>query len=76
MIGSSNWAKDVPPISLTLDETTVSGNENLNVVFSALPTHVSPERSVRNFVVLSFVVPTSMSPILIVAVAAVFERCT
>ena len=76
MIGSSNWANDVPPTSFILDETIVSGIENLNEVFSALPTHTSPVRSVKNFVVLSFVIPTSISPILIVAVAAVFERGT
>ena len=71
MIGVSNCAKDVPPMSLTLVETTSSGNENLYVVFSTLPTQASPERSVKNFVVLSFVAPTFISPILNYAVAAV-----
>ena len=76
MIGVSNCANDVPPMSLTLVETTSSGNENLYVVFSTLPTQASPERRVKNFVVLSFVVPTFISPILIDAVAAVLERGT
>ena len=76
MIGSSNCAKDVPPISLTLVEVTSSGNENRYVVFSALPTQTRPERRVKNFVVLSLVGPTFISPIVIVAVAAVFERGT
>ena len=46
------------------------------MVFAILPTHTSPERSVRNLGVLSFVLPKFISPILIVAIAAVFERGT
>ena len=46
------------------------------MVLSELPTQTSPERSVKNFVVLSFVAPTFISPIRIDAVAAVFERGT
>ena len=76
MIGSLNCAKDVPPISLTLVDVTSSGIENLNVVFSAFPTHTKPDRNVRNFGVLSVVVPKFISLIRIVAVAAVFERGT
>ena len=76
MIGSSNCAKDVPPISLTLVETISSGIEKRYVVFSELPTQTSPARSLKNFVVLSFVAPTFISLNRIVAVAAVFERGT
>ena len=76
LIGSSNCAKDVPPISITLVEVTSSGIEKRNVVLFALPTQTRPERNVKNFVVLSFVAPTFISPILIVAIAAVFERGT
>ena len=61
MIGLSNCAKDVPPMSLTLVEVTSSGIEKRYVVFSELPTHTSPARSFKNFVVLSFVVPTFTS---------------
>ena len=50
--------------------------EKRYVVFSALPTHTRPARSLKNFVVLSLVVPTFISLKLIVAVAAVFERGT
>ena len=45
-------------------------------MFSALPTQTRPERSVKNFVVLSFVGPTFISLMRIDAVAAVFERGT
>ena len=55
---------------------TLSGNENLKVVFSTLPMHTSPERNVIDFGVASVVAPKSTSSILIVAVAAVFERGT
>ena len=41
-----------------------------------LPTQTNPVRSVRNLGVLSFVAPKFTSPMLIVAVAAVFERGT
>ena len=76
MIGSSNCAKDVPPISLTLVEVISSGIDKRYVVFSTLPTQTRPERSVKNLGVLSFVVPKLISLILIVAIAAVFERGT
>ena len=76
MIGLSNFAKEVPPTSTTLVEVTSSGTEKRNVVFSTLPTQTRPERRVKNFVVLLLVGPTFISPIVIVAVAAVFERGT
>ena len=76
MIGSSNTAKEVPPLSSTLLDVTGSVIENLYVVFSAAPTQTSPERRVKNFVVESLVVPTSISFIFIWATAAVFERGT
>ena len=46
------------------------------MVFATLPTQTSPERSVKNLGVLSFVDPKLTSPILIVAIAAVLERGT
>ena len=76
MIGSSNTAKEVPALSSTLVDVIGSDIENLYVVLSALPTQTSPDRRVKNFVVASDVVPTSMSFILIWATAAVFERGT
>ena len=76
VIGSSNCAKDVPPISTTLVEVTLSGIEKRYVVFSELPTQTSPALSFKNFVVLSFVAPTFISLSRIVAVAAVFELGT
>ena len=66
----------MPPTSLTLVDVILSGNEKRYVVFSEAPTHTSPDWSVKNFVVLSFVGPTFISEILICAVAAVFERGT
>ena len=76
MIGSSNWANDVPPTSTTLVEIISSGTEKRYVVFSALPTQTKPERNFKYFVVLSFVTPTFISFKVTVAVAAVFERGT
>ena len=63
-------------MSLTLDDVISSGIENRYVVPCVLPTQTSPERRVRNFGVLSLVAPKFISPILIVAIAAVFERGT
>ena len=63
-------------MSLILDETTSSGTEKRNVVLSELPTTTNPFCNVKNLVVASFVVPTFISPILIFAIAAVFERGT
>ena len=63
MIGSSNFAKDVPPISTTLDDVISSGIEKRYVVFSLFPTHTRPERRVKNLGVLLFVVPKFTSPI-------------
>ena len=76
LIGSSNCAKDVPPMSLTLVDVISSGIEKRYVVFSVLPTQTRPERRVKKRGVLSFVVPKLISPILIVAIAAVLERGT
>ena len=63
-------------MSITLVEVTLSGSENLKVVFSTLPIQTSPARSFKNLGVASVVVPKSTSPNLIVAVAAVLERGT
>jgi hypothetical protein len=63
-------------MSLTLVEVISSGIEKRYVVFSELPTHTRPERNVKKRGVLSFVVPKLISPILIWAIAAVFERGT
>ena len=76
LIGSSNCAKDVPPLSITLVDVIGSGIENRYVVLLAAPTHTRPARRVKNFVVLSLVAPTFISPNFIVAIAAVFERGT
>ena len=76
LIGSLNCAKEVPPMSLTLDDVISSGIEKRYVVFSELPTQTRPERRVKKRGVLSFVVPKFISPILIVAIAAVLERGT
>ena len=75
-IVSSNWAKETPFISLTLVEVISSGIEKRYVVFSELPTHTSPERSVKKRGVLLFVAPRFTSPIFIWAIAAVLERGT
>ena len=76
LIGSVNCANEVPPISLTLDDVISSGIEKRYVVPWELPTQTSPERRVKNLGVLSSVVPKFISPMVIVAVAAVFERGT
>jgi len=60
---------------ITLDEVTLSGIEKRKVVFSTLPIHTNPGRSVKMLGGFD-VWPKSTSSILIVAVAAVFERGT
>ena len=76
VISSSNCAKELVPIAFTALEVIVSGIENLYVVFSLLPTHIRPALSERNLGVASVVGPRSISSILIVAIAALFERGT
>ena len=66
----------MPPMSTTREDVISSGIEKRYVVFSELPTQTRPERRVKNLGVLSLVVPTFTSLMLIVAIAAVFERGT
>ena len=66
----------MPLTSLTLEEVISSGIEKVKVVFWTAPTETSPERSVKNLGVESFVVPIFTSLILIEATAAVLERGT
>ena len=76
MIGSSNCANEEPPMSMTLEDEILSDVENRYVVFSELPTQISPDWSVMKFGVASVVGPRFTSDMLIVALAAVFERGT
>ena len=76
VIGSSNFANETPYTSTTLVEVTCSDIENRYVVFWLLPTQTRPGRRLKKRGVLSFVAPRFTSSIVIVAVAAVFERGT